>query len=69
MKRISMDEFLSNEDDYQLITSPKPVGWWRIGADPAGMKGTHIPIYTMPTKKQIENHYKMLGWEFVEKYI
>jgi hypothetical protein len=34
-----------------------------------GMWGTKFPVYAKPTQEQIENHYKLLGWTYTEKYI
>ena len=61
--------FKDDLDVYALSKPPKPVGYWRIGADPMGMYGSYFPVYRKPSEKEIKNHYNLLGWEYVEKYI
>lgn len=42
---------------------PKPVGYWKI--DPSHM-GYRISMFTKPTDDVIENHGKLLGWQWVD---
>lgn len=76
MKDISLEDYyknmLSNPKSklyMELSKPPDPVGYWVIGADEMGMWGTELPVYAKPTDEQIENHYKLLGWSYTEKYI
>ena len=76
MKNISLEDYCLNILDnaearmfMKPAKPPKPVGYWVIGADEMGMWGTELPVYAKPTDEQIENHYRLLGWSYTEKYI
>ena len=54
---------MNNEDyQYTFYEPPKPVGYWVLGKG-AGYY-TQFAMWAKPTPEQIENHKKMLGWEW-----